>query len=340
MATFFVGGALWVWADLRQFEPLTAFVAMESLFMWAALGWIPCLGVGGLFAGFEVLLGRHRGARKRYGGILVAVALGLTAMWARSIEVPVDVRSIRIDTAMYAKSIVRAGEAAEPGEVGAYLEEYYAPRSMYVALKTLERRRESLRAGESWKDEDLAAVEVAAQEALKSSHRPLRALALETLIWAKLEGLAPGEMDGLLQAEEIPPSTVIDWLTDWEKPGRPALEGRLNSEDLADVEDWSAGQMPAGLPALRWALEQSGEGAVASFLARERPDRDTAEVMRAWCTTEGWSPLLEESGPTAADRVALDAALARLAQAEDPIVRREAVVHQEWVKRMVRVRPQ
>ena|GEM_PF-5685931 len=336
LATFLVGGVAWVWTDLRQFDPLTAFEAVESLAIWFALGWIPSLGVGGLVGGWEVFLGRHPRARKIYGLVLMVVASVMTIMWVRSMEIPLDTKSISVDTAMYAHSIRKDGEAVEPSGVGEYLDKYYAPRSRYVALRTLKQRRVALRTGGQWSAEDLAVLEQVAEDALKSNHKPLRGLALDTLIWAKLEGVVPGQMADLLRHPDIPPAELSEWLTDWEKPGRPPLEERLSEEDLAVIQDWAAARLPAGLPALRWALEQGGEGAAAAFLARDHSDAALAEVMRSWCTTEGWSPLLNESGPSPDDRAALDAALHRLSKSEDPIFRREAVIHQEWVGRMLR----
>ena len=336
LATFFVGGALWVWADLRQFEPITTFVAVESLVLWCTLGWMPSIGVGGLAVGLRVVQGGVPQANRRYGAVLLAAALALIGFWIQGMEIPVDIKSVRVDTAMYARSIRKAGQGTEPGEVSAYLETYFAPRSRYVALKTLRDRRDELRLEKRWSQEDLDAVEVTALESLQSSHRPLRELARETLVWATLEGMRPGQMAEVLDRTQVPPAEMISWLTDWEKPGRPRLEGQLTQADYSAVQDWASTQLPAGLPALRWALEQSGEGAVGAFLEREHTDANLSEVLRSWCTTEGWSPLLEKPGPSAQERATLDKTLERLTTSTDPVIRREAAMHQEWVARMIR----
>ncbi len=331
LAAFVVMGALWIFTDLRQFEPITALVAIESLAIWCSLGWIPAMCIGALAAGWQVVLGRHAQARRIYGVVLMLAAVVTGVLWTQGMEISMEVETIRVDTAMYSRGIREAGEATEPGGVGVYLEQYFASRSRFVALRTLRERRSELRVGERWPQEDLDALDVASLAGLNSTHKPLRSLALDTLIWVRLEGLKAGGFEAVLHAEEIPPSVLMEWLTDWEKPGRPRLEERLSPEDHAALQDWAAARLPDGLPALRWSLEQGGQGAVGAFLSRERTDAHLAEVLRSWCTTEGWSPLLDHPGPSAADFAALSAALDKLLQADDPVLRREADVLRGWV---------
>jgi hypothetical protein len=76
VATFVLGGAVWMVTDLRAFDPISAGTVLGSAILWVMLGWMPSLAMGGLFIGTEILLGRHRGVRRRIGGVLTIASQG------------------------------------------------------------------------------------------------------------------------------------------------------------------------------------------------------------------------------------------------------------------------
>ncbi len=331
IASFFLGGAAWLYADLRAFDPITPLTVVSSALIWLTFGWMPSLAMGGGLAGLEVLLGRQRQSKKRYGWLLMGASLGLLALWLAGMDVSISRDDFRIDPSMYSKEIRREGEALGPGGVGPYVEGYQAPRSQYVALKTLEGRRDDLREGERWVPSDLDAVEAAARENLQSDHQWLRELSRETLIWARLERLEPGGVARFMAEGVVPGGEVAEWLVDWERPGRPAVETRMNAADHQAVQRWAANSLPDGRRALEWSMEQMGPGAVESVFSQPLKPAAIDELLRGWCSTEGWSPLGADGKMSAADHAAVQLALDRLSRADDPLLHRQAEVYRSWI---------
>lgn len=331
LSTFLLGGCVWLYADLRAFDPITASAVVSSVGIWATFGWMPSLAVAGALSGAEVMLGRHPPIQRRYGSLLGVASLVLLGLWLVGMDVSFGIDDLGIDPAGISKQIRREGEAIGPGGVGEFINGYVAPRSQYVALKTLEKRRSGLREGGQWVPADLAAMEAASVKNLDSDHRWLRELSRETLIWARLERLEPGGVAELMSEKLVPDEDLAAWLVDWERPGRPPVEGRMNAADHAAVQAWAATHLPDGQAALKWSIEQMGPGAVHSLFSQPLPPAVIDTILRSWCTTEGWSPLQAHQKRSAADRAAVNLAIATLGRAGDPLLRRQADVYRKWV---------
>jgi hypothetical protein len=112
---------------------------------------------------------------------------------------------------------------------------------------------------------------------------------LETLIWARLEGLVPGEMDKLLVKQKLAPGVLLDWLTDRQKPVRPRLESRLRPKDLAAVEDWSAAQLPS-CPAAQLHCPRSGGPWSSPGRGRSRAAVVHQVWVDRWCSSGQTEP--------------------------------------------------
>jgi len=232
-----------------------------------------------------------------------------------------------------AKAIRLEGEQLRPGDVGTFLRENSDEKLRFLAYKVLEQHRVRLRSGNTqWSPLDLVAMEEEAHRDMDSSYGPLSNVARQHYIWARLEALEPGELAGLIKSEYT--LDVVTWIMDWEKPGRPQIEGRLNRKDYEAVQMYSMARLPSSRYLLRWSLEQDHRpGQVAGFLSEDWSDQQLVEILRMWCTSEGWSPLVHADTMRPSDREAVRATLSRLEQSRDPLVRREASKWRSWVVR-------
>jgi hypothetical protein len=230
-----------------------------------------------------------------------------------------------------AKAARIEGEQLRPGQVGGFLQENADDRIRFIAYKVLEQHRVRLRSGtDQWSPLDLVSMEEETMRDMDSSYAPLAKAARAQYIWTRLEGMEPGELAGLIRSEYN--LELIAWIVDWEREGRPHIEGRLNRKDLEAVQTYAMARLPSARYLLRWSFEQDRRpGQVAGFLSRDWTDQQLVEILRMWCTSEGWSPLARGKQLEASEQQAVDATIARLEQSRDPLVRREAVRWKSWM---------
>ena len=217
-----------------------------------------------------------------------------------------------------------------PGELGPILEGYSDEKLRYVAYRSLEAQRARLRSGrDAWVAVDIVALTETTRRDLRAEYEPLRAVAREHHIWSLLEGLEPGSVADLMDGPHA--DTVATWIQDFKRQGRPNIEGRLNRHDYAALQRYAMQNMPDMRGLLRWTFEQDQRpGQVAGFLNRNWSDEQLVEIMRMWCTPEGWTPLAHSGDLTSRERNAVKVVLGRLHKSKDPLVRREAARWKEW----------
>jgi hypothetical protein len=230
------------------------------------------------------------------------------------------------------------GAQLRPGQVGSFLHDIASERVRFIAYRVLEQHRVRLRSdGERWNPLDLVALEEESRRDMESGHAPLAKAARAQYIWARLEGLEPGELSDMVGG----PYTLetIAWILDWQRDGRPQLESRLNAKDHAAVRAYAMARLPSSRYLLRWSLEQDTRpGHIAGFLSRDWTDQQRVEILRMWCTSEGWSPLAEPKTLELSELQAVRATLTRLQQSRDPLVRREAAEWGAWLRKRLRKR--
>lgn len=223
------------------------------------------------------------------------------------------------------------GEQLRPGQVGGYLEANSGDKIRFIAYKVLEQHRVRLRSGgHQWNPLDLVAMVEETHRDMDSGYAPLAKAARSHYIWARLEGAEPGELAVLIRSDYA--LDIVPWIVDWEQGGRPHIEGRLNREDFEAVQTYAMARLPSARYLLRWSLEQDRRpGQVAGFLSRDWSDQQRVEILRMWCTSEGWSPLAKSKSLKSSEREAVRATLTRLEQSRDPLVRREASKWMRWI---------
>lgn len=223
-----------------------------------------------------------------------------------------------------------------PGELGPTLEGYTDEKLRYVAYRSLEAQRDRLRSGrDAWVAVDIVALTETTRRDLRAEYEPLRAVAREHHTWSLLEGLEPGTIVGLMDGPHA--DTVAKWIQDFKRQGRPNIEGRLNRHDYAALQRYAMQNMPDMRGLLRWTFEQDQRpGQVAGFLNRNWSDEQLVEIMRMWCTPEGWTPLAHSGDLTVRERNAVKVVLGRLSKSKDPLVRREAARWQDWFSSRLR----
>ena len=242
----------------------------------------------------------------------------------------VEARSPAHTFKIRSKQVRNEVKVIRPGELGPVLENYDDEKLRYVAYRSLEAQRDRLRAGrDAWAPVDIVALTETTRRDLRAQYEPLRAVALEHHIWSMLEGLEPGGLAVLMDGPHA--ETVAGWLQNFKRPGRPNIEGRLNRHDFAAVQRYAMDRMPDSRGLLRWTFEQDQRpGQVAGFLGRNWTDEQLVEIMRMWCTSEGWTPLAHAGELSARERSAVKVALERLKKNKDPLVRREAARWKDW----------
>jgi hypothetical protein len=68
-------------------------------------------------------------------------------------------------------------------------------------------------------------------------------------------------------------------------------------------------------------------------LDRDRAEERLIKLIRMFCTTDGWSPLVGNRPMSTGTRAAIKGAIGRMSASEDPLIQREAKAHQSWVDR-------
>jgi hypothetical protein len=257
------------------------------------------------------------------GLFLVAAALcsGCSEVAARS---PLHNFKIR------AKQVRNEVKVIRPGELGPFLEGIEDEKLRYVVYRSLEAQRVRLRGGQAqWMPLDIVSLAETTQRDMRASYEPLRAVAARHHLWARLEGLEPGQMGEMMDGPKV--AGVIAWVEDFQREGRPLFEGRLNRHDFAALQRYAMEHLPDTRSLLRYTFEQDQRpGQVAGFLGRDWSEVQLTEIMRMWCNAEGWTPLAHAGELTTRERHAVQVALGRLQRSQDPLRRREAKHWSEW----------
>lgn len=231
---------------------------------------------------------------------------------------------------MRAKQIRNEVKIMRPGELGTMLDGLDDEKLRYVAYRAVEAQRERLRAGrDQWASLDTYALLETAKLDMNADYQPLRGVAKAHYVWARLESMEPGLVATMMDGPHA--DAVVGWVADFQRQGRPLMEGRLDRYDLAALQKYAMARLPETRSLLRFTFEQDQRpGQVAGFLSRDWSEEQLTEIMRLWCSAEGWSPLAHGGDLTARERNAVHATLERLKQAKDPLLRREATRWKTW----------
>ena len=229
-----------------------------------------------------------------------------------------------------AKQVRNEVKVMRPGEVGTLLDGLNDEKLRYVAYRAIESQRERLRAGrDQWASLDTYALLETAKMDMNAEYQPLRGVAKSHFVWASLESMEPGLVSSMMDGPYA--DTVVSWIADFQRQGRPMMEGRLDRHDLAALQKYAMARLPETRSLLRFTFEQDQRpGQVAGFLSRDWSEKQLTEIMRLWCSAEGWSPLAHGGDLTARERNAVQVTLARLKQSTDPLIRREATRWKSW----------
>ena len=287
-----------------------------------------CVGNG---AGAARMLNSVKsGGRRPLAAILLVFGMLLSGCFDVSAGSPAKNFKIK------AKQVRNEIKVIRPGELGPFFEKYPDEKLRYVAYRSLEAQRERLRAGRtSWTALDIVALVEMSKRDMQAEYQPLRAVAKDHLVWARLEGMEPGQVVAMMDGPHS--KSVVKWISNFNAPGRPNLEGRLNRHDFMALQRYAMQGLPSTRGLLRWTFEQDQRpGQVAGFLGRDWTETQLKEIMRMWCNAEGWSPLAHSGELSARERHAVNVAFERLAKSKDPLTRREAKRWQEWFQKRVK----
>lgn len=254
------------------------------------------------------------------------LALGLVLSGCGQVEARSPAHTFKIRS----KKVRNEVKVLRPGELGPALEGYDDEKLRYVAYRSLEAQRERLRSGrDTWTPVDIVALTETTRRDQQASYEPLRAVAQAHHIWSLLEGLEPGNMVDLMDGPHA--DVVASWIQNFQRQGRPNIEGRLNRHDFAALQRYAMEGMPDTRGLLRWTFEQDQRpGQISGFLGRSWTDDQLVEIMRMWCNSEGWTPLAHAGDLTPRERNSVKVVLERLKKNKDPLVRREAARWKDW----------
>jgi len=229
-----------------------------------------------------------------------------------------------------AKQVRNEVKVMRPGELGPLLEGVEDEKLRYVVYRSLEAQRDRLRAGrEQWSELDIVSLLETARRDMNAEYQPLRAVAKSHHLWAKMEGMEPGQLAMMMDGSES--EAVVSWVTDFKRQGRPHVEGRMNRHDIGALQRYAMNRLPDTRSLLRYTFEQDQRpGQVAGFLGRDWSEKQLTEIMRMWCNAEGWSPLAHTGELTARERHSVKVALGKLERSSDPLTRREAQRWGQW----------
>ena len=272
----------------------------------------------------------NRGVRIPLAGI--AVLLGVLLAGCFDVSAQSSAGNFKVK----AKKVRHEVKVIRPGELGPFFERYPDEKLRYVAYRSLEAQRERLRAGRTaWTALDVVAMVEMAQRDMHAEYQPLRSVATKHFVWARLEGLEPGQLVSMMDGPHA--KSVVKWISDFNAQGRPNLEGRLNRHDFAALQRYAMENLPSSRSLLRWTFEQDKRpGQVAGFLGREWTETQLKEIMRMWCTSEGWSPLAHSGDLSARERHAVQVVFDRLQKSTDPLTRRETKRWEEWFQSRIK----
>lgn len=258
-------------------------------------------------------------------GVVLSLGLGLAGCAVVSAQSPAHNFKVK------ARQVRNEIKVIRPGELGPFFEKSEDEKLRYVVYRSLEAQRDRLRGGrEAWSPLDLVALtEVSKKDMVGATYQPLRAVAEGHFIWATLEGLEPGQMAAMLDGPYA--DAVVTWVEDFKAVGRPNIENKLNRHDYAALQRYAMSRFPVSRGLLRWTFEQDRRpGQVAGFLGRDWTEAQITEVMRVWCSSEGWTPLAHGGELSPRERNAVKMAFERLDKSQDPLTRRESKRWAEW----------
>jgi hypothetical protein len=262
-------------------------------------------------------------------GLVLSLGLGLGLGLAGCSEV--SAQSPAHNFKVKARQVRNEIKVIRPGELARFLEKSQDEKLRYVVYRSLEAQRDRLRGGRTtWSLLDLVALtEVSKKDMAGATYQPLRAVAEGHFIWATLEGLEPGKLATMLDGPYA--DEVVAWIGDFKALGRPNIEGKLNRHDYFALQRYAMSQRPVSRALLRWTFEQDRRaGQVAGFLGRDWSEAQLKEVMRVWCSSEGWTPLAHAGELTPREKNAVKVSFERLAKSQDPLTRRESKRWSEW----------
>lgn len=258
-------------------------------------------------------------------GVMLSLGSGLTGCSEVSAQSPAHAFKVK------ARQVRNEIKVIRPGELGPFLEKSSDEKLRYVVYRSLEAQRDRLRGGrDAWSPLDLVALtEVSKRDMAGAKYQPLRAVAEGHFIWANIEALEPGQLATMLDGPYA--DEVVAWVEDFKAVGRPNIEGKLNRHDYFALQRYAMARYPVSRRLLRWTFEQDRRpGQVAGFLGRDWSEAQIKEVMRVWCSSEGWTPLAHAGELTPRERNAIKVAFERLDKSEDPLTRRESKRWAEW----------
>ena len=89
----------------------------------------------------------------------------------------------------------KRSEGHAAGRVGPLLEGVEDEKLRYVVYRSLEAQRERLRSGrDRWTELDIVSLVETTKRDMNAEYQPLRAVAKGHYLWAKLEGMEPGQL--------------------------------------------------------------------------------------------------------------------------------------------------
>lgn len=265
-------------------------------------------------------------SRVRAGVLAALMASALALTGCSEVAAHSSLHNFKIQ----AKQVRNEVKVMRPGELGPMLDGLDDEKLRYVAYRAIETQRERLRAGrDQWASLDTYALLETAKMDMNADYQPLRAVAKAHFVWASLESMEPGLVAAMMDGPHA--GAVVSWVADFQRQGRPLMEGRLDRHDLAALQKYAMARLPETRSLLRFTFEQDQRpGQVAGFLSRDWSEQQLTEIMRLWCSAEGWSPLAHGGDLTARERNAVQVTLGRLKQSTDPLVRREATRWKTW----------
>jgi len=260
-------------------------------------------------------------------GLIAALMVGAASLTGCS---EVAAHSTLHNFKIRAKQVRNEVKVMRPGELGTMLDGLDDEKLRYVAYRSIESQRERLRAGrDQWASLDTYALLETAKMDMNADYQPLRGVAKAHFVWASLESMETGLVASMMDGPHA--EAVVSWIADFQRQGRPLVEGRLGRHDLAALQKYAMSRLPETRSLLRFTFEQDQRpGQVAGFLSRDWSEQQLTEIMRLWCSAEGWSPLAHGGDLTARERNAVQVTLGRLKRSSDPLVRREATRWNTW----------
>ena len=229
------------------------------------------------------------GSTKRLRAALIAgLMAGATSLTGCS---EVAAHSTLHNFKIQAKQVRNEVKVMRPGELGPMLDGLDDEKLRYVAYRSIESQRERLRAGrDQWASLDTFALLETAKMDMNADYQPLRGVAKAHYVWASLESMEPGQVARMMDGPHA--DAVVGWVADFQDKDVPSWR-----------DDWT-GTTSQHCRSTRWSGFPRRARCFGSPLSRTRDrvrcrlpqqglEREAVtEIMRLWCSAEGWSRLL------------------------------------------------